>query len=96
MRGKRTFPSIIILIRYKNVNQRGCKKLNRFLAIYGHDVEKILIFYQFHLSVWGNPNVGAAIGRPCGRVYGFASGFGEYENVTARTSDARPCNMEGG
>ena len=40
-----------------------------------------------------NANVGAAIGRPRGRQYEFASGFGEYGHFTARTSDARPYNI---
>ena len=34
--------------------------------------------------------VGASTARPRGRVYGFASSFGEYEIFPRRTCDARP------
>ena len=46
------------------------------------------------LLFFGISIVGAAIGRPCGRQYGFALGFGEFADIAARTSDARPYDFE--
>ena len=46
-------------------------------------------------DVWiSYANVGAAIGRPRGRVYGFASGFGEYEECDRADKRCSPLHQK--
>ena len=59
--------------------------MKRTLAADGS--ERFVLWFDVWITY---ANVGAAIGRPCGRAYEFALGPGEYDTWYRRTSDARP------